>query len=281
MYDFEKYVELISNKISTSADAEEIKEEMLCHMLDKFEDLIDSGLSEEKAYKKVLSEMGDAEHIGNSLNKVHTVKDRRFLTFYINMLLYPCFLLLSIFKNGIDFLDIFLGVCLMSVFLAIYLKTIKSVKKAQDMMNKETPSLIIRPHKNKTWINHFFSGFFGIFLSLFLLQLAFGIFENNTSIQSISDSLFPLIIMLPCWVTTTTSLKSPTYMYESGLIVQSGFIAWKDIKNYNWIISNRHKAPSYQLKFETKKGQSLILSVSKDQINTLKRFLNDFEFYER
>lgn len=70
----EEYIQEICNHVKFKRAHKEIRAELINHIEEKIEDLIEKGIIEEEASKKALAEMGEAEAIGKQLNQSHMPK---------------------------------------------------------------------------------------------------------------------------------------------------------------------------------------------------------------
>lgn len=68
------YLDHICLKVKNKRIHEEIRQELLCHVEEMTLDYLESGLSEEEAIKKSLSQMGSSDIVGEELNSVHKEK---------------------------------------------------------------------------------------------------------------------------------------------------------------------------------------------------------------
>lgn len=67
----DEYINSICSHVKYKKAHNEIREELLDHLEEKIEDLMESGMTEEEAVKKSILQMGDAEIIGKQLNESH------------------------------------------------------------------------------------------------------------------------------------------------------------------------------------------------------------------
>lgn len=68
------YLDEVCSEIKNKRVHNEIKEELLCHIEEITLSYIDSGINEEEALNKAISQMGSSLTIGTELNKVHKCK---------------------------------------------------------------------------------------------------------------------------------------------------------------------------------------------------------------
>ncbi|WBW96521.1 FtsW/RodA/SpoVE family cell cycle protein [Oceanirhabdus sp. W0125-5] len=70
----ERYLDEVCSYIKFKEVHEEVKEELRCHIQEFVEELVDRGIEEEEAVKKVIKSMGSSDLVGERLNKVHKDK---------------------------------------------------------------------------------------------------------------------------------------------------------------------------------------------------------------
>lgn len=67
----DEYINRVCSHVKYKDARNEIKEELLDHLEEKIEELMENGMTEEEAVKKSILQMGDAEIIGKQLNESH------------------------------------------------------------------------------------------------------------------------------------------------------------------------------------------------------------------
>ena len=69
--EWERYLDQVTNCVVFRYDRADIREELLAHLEDHAQCLMEEGLSKEEAAKEALLAMGDAKEVGEALNKEH------------------------------------------------------------------------------------------------------------------------------------------------------------------------------------------------------------------
>lgn len=100
--DWEKYLKEVLSHVKFKYDHNPIYVELSNHMEDRYEDFITNGMDKEQGQKEVITCMGDADILGEELNKVHSplvgwiwLSLRNLLIILILINLFPVFSLIT------------------------------------------------------------------------------------------------------------------------------------------------------------------------------------------
>lgn len=161
------YLDEVCSEIKNKRVHAEIKEELLCHIEEITLNYIDSGINEEEALNKAISQMGSPITIGTELNKVHKCKaDWKLLSLTLMLVtigilsLYligiqnnnPAFLKKALIFNFIGFVILYISSFLGYRKLKLHSKGIYSVTLILLIL----PSQRICEMKTKMCLYHYF-----------------------------------------------------------------------------------------------------------------------------
>lgn len=231
----QEFLSTVCEQIKCKEVHEDIKLELENHILEIAEDCISSGISEEAAVDKALSQMGDAATIGLKLNKCHKSKPEWSLL--ILTILFACLGLITnylIGSNGIvtgesslTFFFKTLSSSLIGIFLAVilYFFDYRKIQKYSKHIYTITLLMLVltiligRPINGIPWlaIGPFGLNFASICPYLFAVTLS-GIFENwNWS--SIKHNLYAiLLILIPPFFILISKSVSSTVIYAAVIL---------------------------------------------------------------
>ena len=68
---FERYIQEVTSCVQFRFDRRAIRQELLAHMEDLYEDLLSQDIDEEQAAQLTVDYMGDSMEVGKELNEVH------------------------------------------------------------------------------------------------------------------------------------------------------------------------------------------------------------------
>ncbi len=192
----EAYIKNVCKGIKDKTAKNEIRDELLSHMLEIYDRNIALGLSHDDAQRDVVSHMGDSENISNTFKELYPVSIKQLLKSDALTLVYP---LIFLYRNFI-YLD-----ALSLLLLAVGLKTLKSVNKWFDFAYKtsiafsavQIASFAIHSYYGVEYMtNNIYLMISQIIISLIYVVILIGIIQSRKNYFDTDFHLYLSIILM-------------------------------------------------------------------------------------
>lgn len=203
-----KYVEELFNDAPKTKKVNELKEEILANLYDKYNDLIQSGRDENEAYNMAISSIGDVDELIQSLNdndvmdqdKSREDQKRSALFIAISVMLYIMSPVPIILSGGVPvFKDI--GLMMMFMFIAVATGLLVYNANSRPKYHKANETIV---EEFKEWKSHnkqiekvknsIISAAWAIIVALyFILSFTFGIWAYSWIIFIIGVAIDKII----------------------------------------------------------------------------------------
>jgi uncharacterized membrane protein len=203
-----KYVEELFNDAPKTKKVNELKEEILANLYDKYNDLIQSGRDENEAYNMAISSIGDVDELIQSLNdndvmdqdKSREDQKRSALFIAISVMLYIMSPVPIILSGGVPvFEDI--GLMMMFMFIAVATGLLVYNANSRPKYHKANETIV---EEFKEWKSHnkqiekvknsIISAAWAIIVALyFILSFTFGIWAYSWIIFIIGVAIDKII----------------------------------------------------------------------------------------
>ncbi|MBY0755954.1 FtsW/RodA/SpoVE family cell cycle protein [Clostridium sardiniense] len=120
------YLDNVCSNIRNTRMHSEIREELLCHIEDRFLSDLDKGLDDEEAIKNAVTVMGDYKKVGNDLNKIHKPSIEWGILISTILILCIGLIALNSLSNSLDLRELFISRSLVFSLIGIVLLFLSS-----------------------------------------------------------------------------------------------------------------------------------------------------------